>query len=154
MDIIFRPAITEDAERISKLIVDSQREFCFHEYTDEGIELMLRLCSAKAIEHYLNRGDKYFVAIDGIDIIGVAGIRDNEHLTHNFVAVGWHRKGISKHLWKLASTECRKNGNPGMFNLNASTFAIPIYEAWGFVQTGPTAQENGITSTPMEANNV
>lgn len=151
MDITFRPAVIEDAASISTLILATQKEYCFHEYTEEGIALMFQLCGAQAIVGYLERGDTYFVAEHDGTIVGVAGIRDIEHPSHNFVSTRWHRKGISKKLWHLVSTVCRKKGNPGIFNLNSSTYAIPVYESWGFVQTGPTVQTHGITSTPMEA---
>ncbi len=149
-EITYRTATPDDAESISDLILNSQREFCFHEYTQDGQELMQRLCGAKALKNYIERGDVYFVAEHNEKIIGVAGIRDNEHLAHNFVDTAWHRHGISRQLWDLASAECVRRGNPGTFDLRASTYAIPVYEKWGFVRTAPTNQEYGITSTPME----
>lgn len=146
----YRPATPDDAASISKLIIESQQKYCFHEYTDDGKKLMLRLCSTEAIKSYIERGDVYLVALDGSEIIGVAGLRDNDHLTHNFVDDRYHRKGISAELWRLAKAECGRRGNDGSYNLQASTYAIPVYEKWGFVQTGETNQEYGITSTPMK----
>lgn len=148
-DPIYRPATVDDAERISDLILSSQREFCFHEYTEEGQQLMSRLCGVNAIRQYIERGDIYFVAEQDGAIIGVAGIRDNQHLAHNFVRADWHRRGISRRLWDLASAECMRRGNPGSFDLRASTYAIEVYKKWGFVLVGPTEREYGITSTPM-----
>lgn len=149
LTVSYRAAMADDAAHISRLIIDSQREFCFHEYTDAGIALMLRLCSAEAVRSYLERGDVYFVAITDGTTIGVAGIREYSHLAHNFVASAWHRRGISKALWRLAAEECKRQGNERGFDLRASTYAISVYEKWGFVRTGPTDQEHGITSTPM-----
>lgn len=148
-DVTFREAVLDDADAISDLIMDSQRQFCFHEYTPAGQQLMAEVCGRKALKHYLERGDVYYVAESEGKIIGVAGIRDNSHLAHNFVDANWHRRGVSRRLWKLASDECLRRGNPGSFDLRASTYAIPVYLSWGFVQTGPTDQEYGITSTPM-----
>jgi len=149
-EVAFREAVVEDADAISDLIIASQRQFCFHEYTSEGQDLMAQVCGSKALRHYLERGDVYFVAeIDG-RIVGVAGIRDNQHLAHNFVDAKWHRRGISKRLWDLARDEFLRRGNPGSFDLRASTYAIPVYERWGFVRTAATDQDYGITSTPMK----
>lgn len=147
--LTYRSATVHDAESISKLIVDSQREYCFHEYTEAGQQLMLELCGVKSVRHYISRGDVYFVAEHDGMIVGVAGIRDNRHLSHNFVRTDWHRQGVSKHLWRLASAECLRRGNPGSFDLRASTYAIEVYEKWGFVRTSPKDQAYGITSTPM-----
>ena len=151
-EIWYRMATLEDADSISKLILDSQRKYCFHEYTEGGQKLMLRLCGVKAIQFYIERDDVYFVALNDDQIVGVVGIRDNDHLAHNFVDDNFHRNGISKELWRLATEECRKRGNEGSYNLRASTYAIPVYEKWGFVQTAPADQEYGITSTPMGLN--
>ncbi len=150
MDITYRKAVADDAEAISKLIIESQREFCFHEYTGEGRKLMQELCSVPAISGYINRGDVYFVAEGEGEVVGVAGVRDSEHLSHNFVASAWHRRGISNRLWQLTREACLARGNPGRFSLNASTFAIPVYERWGFTVTGPKSFEHGLAFTPME----
>jgi len=148
-EITYRTAHKSDADNISTLILDSQREYCFHEYTEDGQKLMLRLCGKEAIKFYIERGDVYYVALNENILIGVVGLRDNDHLTHNFVSASYHRKGISRGLWRLATEECRSRGNQGNYNLRASTYAIPVYEKWGFVKTGPADQEHGITSTPM-----
>jgi GNAT superfamily N-acetyltransferase len=110
---------------------------------------MLRLCSAESIRSFVERGDVYYVALHGSQIIGVAGIRDNGHLTHNFVDDGFHRQGISRELWQLATAECSRQGNQGSYNLRVSTYAIPVYKKWGFVQTGAADHEHGITSTQI-----
>lgn len=151
-EITYRPGTLDDAECISKLILDSQRKHCFHEYTEEGQKLMLRLCGVKAIRFYIARDDVYYVALNHGNLVGVVGIRDTNHLAHNFVDDDFHRNGISKELWRLATEECEKRGNKGSYELRASTYAIPVYEKWGFVQTAPTDQEYGITSTPMGLN--
>ncbi len=151
-EITYRPGTLDDAESVSKLILDSQRKYCFHEYTEEGQKLMLRLCGVKAVRFYIERGDVYYVALNHGNLVGVVGIRDTDHLAHNFVDGNFHRNGISKELWRLAAEECKKRGNKGSYELRASTYAIPIYEKWGFVQTAPTDQEYGITSTPMSLN--
>lgn len=44
---------------------------------------------------------------------------------------------------------CSEAGNPGHFELRASTFAIPIYEHWGFEKVGGAGDTGGIISTPM-----
>ncbi|MEM7015881.1 MAG: GNAT family N-acetyltransferase [Pseudomonadota bacterium] len=147
--IHYRTANESDAQAISKLILDSQAKFTFHEYSDAGREFMLRLCSEAAINEYLQRGDTYFVAEHDAVIIGVIGIRDAEHISHNFVDDAWHGRGISSALWRLGQNACRAAGNPGVFTLRASTYAIPIYEKWGFIKTAAAEDTGGIISTPM-----
>ena len=149
-EITFRLATVDDADAISTLILDSQKEFCFREYTEDGKRFMLQLCGSDAIRSYIDRGDIYYVAESDDSLVGVAGVRDTEHLSHNFVNKRWHRKGISNHLWKLVSNECIRQGNRGSFNLNASSYAIPVYKKWGFNVSGPISHEYGLAFTPMD----
>ena len=65
--IKFRAAVLEDADAISDLTLTSQRDFCFHECTAEGQELMARMCGRKALRHYLERGDVYSLRMRGQD---------------------------------------------------------------------------------------
>ncbi|MEM7078594.1 MAG: GNAT family N-acetyltransferase, partial [Pseudomonadota bacterium] len=90
-DIEYRQATPDDAESISELIVESQKRYCFHEYTDDGRKLMFRLCGTDAIRSYIERDDVYYVALDDSEIVGVAGLRENYHLTHNFVDESYHK---------------------------------------------------------------
>ena len=150
--ISYRKATLDDAGSVSRLILDTQAKFTFHEYTPEGIRLMNRLCSEASISAYLARGDIYFVAdLEGV-VIGVIGIRDAAHVAHNFVAVDHHNAGISSRLWELGKQACVEAGNLVRFELRASTFAIPIYEHWGFEQVGGAEDTGGIISTPMVLN--
>ncbi|HEX7035872.1 MAG TPA: GNAT family N-acetyltransferase [Pseudomonadales bacterium] len=130
--ITYRRATTEDAAGISALILESQRQFCFYEFSEEGQRLMSELCGTKAIRHYISRGDVCFVAVC------------------NGVAAAWHRRSISHRLWEMGRQECFCRGNKGYFNLRSSTYAIPVYEKWGFRRTGAADMDHGITSTPME----
>ena len=147
--ITYRKANPDDAGSISRLILDTQAQFTFHEYSPEGIRLMNRLCSEASISAYLARGDIYLVADLGGVVIGVIGIRDASHVAHNFVSADHHNTGISSKLWELGKQACVEAGNPGHFELRASTFAIPIYEHWGFEKVGGAEDTGGIISTPM-----
>ncbi|WP_179957703.1 GNAT family N-acetyltransferase [Exilibacterium tricleocarpae] len=147
--IYYRPAKTTDAAAISKLILDTQSQFSVENFSPEGERLLAKVCSAEAIEGYLESGYIYFVAEDEATIVGVIGVRDRCHIEHNFVRGDYHRQGISSQLWRLAKESCLQQGNKGEFELRASTFAIPIYERWGFVKEGEKQSIGGIIFTPM-----
>ena len=147
-EISYRRAVIDDADAISRLILQSQEKYTFHEYSPGGRQFMRRICSGISIGEYMHRGDVYFVAEYQNEIVGVIGIRNLDHIGHNFVSDVWHKKGISTHLWELARNECIALGNAGSFTLRASTYAIPVYEKWGFVKTG-VADSGDVVSTPM-----
>ncbi|KZL04619.1 hypothetical protein PsAD2_04703 [Pseudovibrio axinellae] len=145
----YRQAKISDATAISTLILETQNQFSMEKFSSEGERFLAELCSAEAIERYLESGYTYFVAEDGAAIIGVIGVRHGRHIEHNFVRGDYHRQGISSQLWELARESCRQQGNVGEFELQASTFAIPIYERWGFVKEGEKQDIGGIIFTPM-----
>ncbi len=147
--IQYRQASISDATAISTLILETQDQFSAEKFSPEGERLLAQICSAEAIEGYLQSGYIYFVAEENAAIIGVIGVRDHRHVEHNFVRGDYHRQGISSQLWKLARESCLKQGNDGEFELQASTFAIPVYERWGFVKEGEKQDIGGIIFTPM-----
>lgn len=148
-DVTFRSAWLPDSAAISELILDTQLAFSVEQFSAEGEALLRSICSAESIGRYLERGDIYFVAEQANRIVGVIGVRDTHHITHNFVTGTHHGKGISGALWALAREACLAAGNPGEFELRASTFAIGVYESWGFVREGVAEDTGGIISTPM-----
>ena len=147
--ITFRIATPDDAGAISQLVLNLQARFTFHEYTEDGKALMARELAPAKIADTIGRGDVVFLAEQGSRLVGVVSIRENEHLSLNFVDENFHKRGISSVLWALGREECIKRGNVGRFTLRASTFAIPVYEKWGFVLTGEINRSGGILSYPM-----
>ena len=147
--LTYRRAVAEDAEELSRLIIASQEQYTFHEFSETGRENMRRACSSDALHNYLCRGDIYFVAEAYGSVVGLIGIREHAHVAHNFVVASWHRRGVSTALWTLGREACMAAGNDGIFTLQASTFAIPVYLRWGFEKTGEMEEVGGIRSTPM-----
>lgn len=147
--LTLRKAAPDDAGEISRLVLDLQAKFTFHEYTDEGRALMERQLSPDAVSETITGGNVVFVAEHEHRLVGVVSIRNNSHLSLNFVDEAWHCRGISRDLWALGKAECLRRGNPGRFTLRASTFAIGVYEKWGFVATGEIDRSGGTLSHPM-----
>lgn len=147
--ITYRAATPEDAGAISKLVLNSQAKFTFHEYTEEGRARMVRQLSPEAVADTFSGGNVIFVAETAARLVGVVSIRNKKHLSLNFVDEEFHQRGISRELWALGKGECIRRGNPGRFTLRSSTYAIPVYERWGFVRNGPIDRTGGILSHPM-----
>lgn len=111
-------------------------------FTDENNEAGLR--------GFMQAGIRYYAAVENGTLAGFIAIRDNSHLFHMFVSKSHHRKGVARQLWDVARAEAMAQGNPGMFTVNASNYAVPVYEKMGFVRTGPTQSKNGIFYNPMQ----
>ena len=52
-------------------------------------------------------------------------------------------------LWEVARPAAIDAGGSGSFTVNASNFAVPVYEAMGFVRTAPTQCLKGLYFNPM-----
>lgn len=146
----YRRAEIADAAEISARALESQAEFAIHEYSDAGRERIKSLSLPHSIEQYFERGDIYFVAEHGKRIVGAIGVQGASHIVQMFVEKQWHRQGIGAELWRLCQAACLAAGNPGCFTLNASTYAIPVYERWGFEIVGERQNRAGIVTTPMK----
>lgn len=144
-----RLATPADAEAISVLIRGVSGFFTLRP-DGAGTEAFLATVSADAIRGYLSSPDYvYRVAEEDGALIGVVAIRGNAHLYHLFVAPNGHRRGLARRLWTEAMEAALRAGNPGEFTVNSSIYAIPVYERFGFVPTGPRVEANGIAYLPM-----
>jgi GNAT superfamily N-acetyltransferase len=105
----------------------------------------------KAFRAYLSSDRyRYHVAEREGALVGMVGIRDNEHLFHLMVAERAHRQGLARRLWTRAKRETIAAGNPGYFTVNSSPYAVPVYRRFGFVATAPEQRKKGVVFVPME----
>jgi GNAT superfamily N-acetyltransferase len=145
-----RPATIGDAAGISALILGVSRFFTLHP-DGEGAEAFLATVSPEAIGGYLaSPAYAYMVAEEEGAPAGVVAKRDNTHLYHLFVAPAFHGRGLARQLWDAARVAALRAGNPGEFTVNSSIYAIPVYERFGFLPTGPRVEQNGIAFLPMK----
>ena len=148
--ITLRNATPSDAGKISKLISGLTEKFIAYEFTPAGTEELLHSMAPDAIEKYIRSGYEYHVAEMDARLIGVVAVRGNSHLYHLFVAEKFQNRGIAGQLWRVAMKSCLAKGNPGVFTVNSSRYARPVYEKLGFVvQSGPQ-EKNGVIYIPMK----
>lgn len=146
MDI--RKAVVADAPAISQLMGRVAHFFTLHP-DGQGAEAFLQTISADAIAGYLaDARFTYFKAMEGGVLAGVVAVRDGSHLYHLFVDPRFQGRGWSRRLWDHARTAVAAL-NPGYFTVNATPYAAPIYERFGFVATGPRVETKGIAFIPM-----
>jgi GNAT superfamily N-acetyltransferase len=103
----------------------------------------------EAIEGYFRAGYRYHVAEVAGRVVGVIGVRDNSHVHHLFVAEKHQRCGLARELWKVARDACLESGNPGEFTVFSSKFALGVYRAFGFIESGPPETKDDVVATPM-----
>ena len=86
----------------------------------------------------------------GNELVGVVALRDNSHLYHLFVAQAHQGKGLGRSLWQSVKQAAFRAGNAGRFTVNSSLNAIPAYERFGFIPSGPKVEKHGVAFVPMQ----
>jgi GNAT superfamily N-acetyltransferase len=147
--MLIRLADIDDAVAISHLITPLAKTHIAHEFSPEGATNLLSSMTVEAIEEYLGSGYRYHVALDGGRLVGVVGVRDNKHLYHLFVAEAYQGQGLARELWSVAKEACLEAGNPGEFTVNSSRFALGMYKTFGFTESGPPENNQGVIYFPM-----
>ena len=143
------PAIPDDSVPICGIIKRVAHHFSSH-LSRREIDNFLRTLTPVSIALCItNPRYNYMVSLNGREIIGVAGLKDCTHLLHFFVSPQFQRCGVGRQLWESVKSQAILFGNTNGFTVNATSFAVPIYERFGFCQTGPRVDMNGITFTPM-----
>lgn len=142
-----RTATPEDAPAISALVSSLSGYFLADPDHPEAAAAFFRTITPEAIAGFIEGGRfVYHVAEDGGRLAGAVGVRDGSHLYHLFVDERFHRRGIATRLWEHALAEA---GYPARFTVNASLFAVPLYERLGFTAAGDAVVKDGIAFQPM-----
>ena len=138
-----------DAEDISALIVELSEPF-FLSPSREGAEPFLASVSVQAERGYLSADNfAYYMARSNGKLAGFVAVRDNSHLFHLFVAKSFQGRRLASQLWGEAKMKALQTGNPGVFTVNSSLNAVPVYEAFGFRCQGEVQRMHGISYQPM-----
>jgi GNAT superfamily N-acetyltransferase len=139
-----------DIAAVARLMHDLSREFITSEGSVAAAASFARENDETGLRGFIGAGIVYHVAEEDGTIVGFIAVRQASHLFHMFVDKAHHRKGIAKALWAVARQAALDAGNPGYFTVNSSNYAVPVYEALGFVRTEPMQCKNGIKYNPMK----
>ncbi|WP_020653211.1 GNAT family N-acetyltransferase [Massilia niastensis] len=144
-----RPLVAADIPGVAALLRELAREYIVHESPREGAVTFLAENDEVGVRGFLARGHVYHVAVVEGELAGFVAVRDRSHLFHLFVGKRWHRRGIARRLWEVAREAAIAAGGDGGFTVNSSNYAVPVYEAFGFVRVGPTQFAKGLYYNPM-----
>lgn len=125
-------------------------EFIVKEASADDASNFVRENNADAMRAYIAAGMRYHVAERDGKIVGFIAVREQKHLFHMFVDKAHHRQGIAAALWSVARQAAIDAGSPGVFTVNASNYAVPVYQAMGFVPSAPMQCKNGLYYNPMQ----
>ena len=147
MDI--RVGSQSDAEEVAGLIARFQSELT-DDPSGTGAERFLASVSVQAQREYLASARyRYLLAFSGSELAGFIAIRDGAHLFHLFVDRAHQRQGLARLLWEQALREMCIPNSEGVFTVNSSLSAVPVYCRFGFVPAGSMQRVDGISFLPM-----
>ena len=147
--MFIRPCEDRDLPAMARLFRASALEYIVHDSPREGACSFLRENDEEGLRGFVRSGHFYHVAFEAGELAGFIAIRNNDHLYHLFVDRRWHRQGLARRLWDVARAAALARGGAGSFTVNASSFAVPVYEAFGFERTGPLQCVKGLKVNPM-----
>ena len=147
--MLIRPLVPADFPAVAGLLRELACEYIVHESPPEGAATFLAENDEMGVRGFLARGHVYHVALVEGALAGFVAVRDHSHLFHLFVGKRWHRRGLARALWETAREAAVGAGGDGVFTVNSSNFAVPVYEAFGFVRVGPTQCVKGLYFNPM-----
>jgi len=140
-----RTATLADAAVIAGLIIDTAQA-CFGKDAPPFINTL----SPAILELSLHNPCYYYVlGLLGTEVVGVAALRDYQHVYHLFVSTSYQRRGIARALWQFLMNAATAKGTRE-FTVNASLYSVPAYLKFGFSPSGDTQIYNGIQYLPMQ----
>jgi len=149
--VVYREMKAGEEWQVYNMVMRCFLEFIAPGYSREGIDNFARYVNPELLLRRTQNGNFVFVAVVDDEIIGTVEVSGNNHIALLFVKKEYHRKGIGKALLNMAIEECkRRNPAVKIVNLNASPYAVKIYERLGFRKIQEEQVKDGIRFTPME----
>lgn len=150
--VIIRELEPEDVAAVSALAMQTFDALVGHELTDEGVAEYARYVDPDALRARQQSDHFTLVAFVDGQLAGMIEFRRNQHLSMLFVNPAFHRRGIARRLYEVAMARVtRDSPDIDEVTVNASRYAVPVYEKLGFTATGAEQTVNGIIFMPMAA---
>ena len=139
----------EQAEKVSKLIIDSFNEFVATSFSKKGRKKQLsHINPVGFIERSKSGKREYYTALYNNRIIGIIGITKNYRIPLLFVHKKFHRKGVAKRLINKVELIFIKNGVK-IIKINSSLYAVKFYEKIGYKKSRGIVKKD-MTFQPMK----
>ena len=143
--MIFRLATLPDLDAASIVVRTTFLANVAPLYNPEGIQTFLSYAQAEAWGLRHSQGHNTWIALEGERIVGVAHVRDGNHLSMLFVLPAHQRAGVGRALLDIL----RRESPDSEFTVNSSPNAVSAYQKYGFEATGPETVTSGVRFVPM-----
>lgn len=146
MHMEIRRAVAEDILPIKDL-VHSLTGFYLQDKTAPLPTWFAQSISLSEFEdRLLNPEFIHFVYTHNGVVQGYISLKSGNHVYHLFVAANAQGKGIARALWQKACATTSAT----RYTVRSSLYAVPVYKKFGFKESGPAANKDGIAFQPLE----
>ncbi|HOQ16015.1 MAG TPA: GNAT family N-acetyltransferase [Defluviitaleaceae bacterium] len=141
-----------DLKEARELVWNVFLEFVAPDYSTEGVENFKKFIDENNLKDNVNTGNmEFYGAFTEGRIVGVIAVRGCNHICLFFVDKEFHGQGIARNLFELV----KKNLSVGdkvekVITVNASPYAVKIYEKLAFNVVDNEQEKDGIRFTPMK----
>jgi len=148
--VTLRPATAADCAAVSALILGLAEVFLNGADPADATGFLSTLTPAALQDFFADPAIDAWVALDGGDVVGIASMKEHRHLYHLFVQPHQQGRGVARRLWDRLRTRALAGGNTGVFTVNASLNAVPVYRHLGFVTVDAPQARHGVRYQPMQ----
>ena len=145
-----RLATPDDAAALQALLTRLLDAYVLLGQDAAGVATLSTFASFDRIVARMQAGLRHHVAEHAGTLVGICALRDDGHLVMLFVDTPFQRRGLARCLWQAALADVLMRSDPARITVNASSFAVPVYERLGFVRLGELEVRDGVRLAPME----
>lgn len=150
MEPAIRKLEAADCIAASRLINVVAETYVAPDFSAQGMRHFLAYVRPSALYERLEAGALLLGTFADEQLIAVLEIRDGSHISLLFTASEWHGRGLAKKLLQKALDQITATyGMPKALTVNASPYAVPIYQKLGFAICGQEDIRNGVRFIPM-----
>ena len=146
-----RWALPEDWDPAMDMVWRTFLKFEGKDYSQEGIDNFDTFIHDGTLRKLFLKGRyQVLVALDGGRVVGLASVRNGNHLSLLFVDEKYHKMGVGRRLIEYVSDYVLHEEGHHAITVNAAPYAVEFYHKVGFYDTDKEESNDGIRYTPME----
>lgn len=150
MQYEIRPIYAAEWDEAMRLAWDTFLLYEAPEYSKEGIQNFKNFVNDPILKQLFLEGKyKTLAAFDKGFMVGIIGLRNENHISLLFVDRDYHRKGIATELINEMSKIIKKEYGRREMTVNSSPYAVNFYHKYGFFDEAMETTTDGIRYTPM-----
>lgn len=146
-----RWALEQEWEVAMGLVWETFLRFEGDDYTTQGIKNFYNFITDDKLRRSFLKGEyQMMAAFDGKRMIGIASLRNGNHLSLLFVDEAYHKKGVGRELLRQLFLYLKNEAGERYISVKSSPYAVNFYRKLGFRAVTPEEEFSGIRVTSME----